>query len=478
MRLLTLLPLIFCDGILWSDLGVVDDGRTDNTGALNALPVNTFIEGDCPHGGVILVQGLWNLRSNLYVQQHAGCELLSNSTGIGSYAISQLDMTRPLTNITHIGLTISKTTQVSGDRIMMAYIDNFQLLNWTFHHHGGAFFIRGSCQELAFGRSFDAALVVGSPGVRHIGNLPKAECLRPQPANVWVHHNQIVSGDGAYQCCQPLNNGKWVNVGSDDMLFEENTGVAVASAFILAGLSNEQGPHSNFSCTNVTFQNMQGSGIRLIYVQAASAPNVVESLTFRNLQLNVTPYKTYTPASIQVSALYGGTVRSVRMDGVRAAGTQECGLNETGLLEGIIFTNGEIAAPTIGSGPTVNIDDGISAVLSNSVIGALSGNNVNIGVTRSTQSAQVLNCTIVGVATGGVGIAIGIANGSLILGNRFSPAQGATNSTGIAMDAYNHYAGTTGAAMHGNDVRAMATGIVCGHGAGNNCTNNPGAKDC
>ena len=50
--------------VLWSTLGVVDDGRTDNTAALNALPVNTFIEGDCPRGGVVLVQGVWNLRSN------------------------------------------------------------------------------------------------------------------------------------------------------------------------------------------------------------------------------------------------------------------------------------------------------------------------------------------------------------------------------------------------------------------------------
>jgi hypothetical protein len=327
-------------GVLWSTLGVVDDGRTDNTAALNALPVNTFIVGDCPHGGVVLVQGVWYLRSHLYLEQQAGCAVLSNSTGVGSVAMSQLDPQNPLTNVTLIGLTVSKTTKVAGDRVLQVYIDNFQLLNWTFHHHGGAMFIRGSCQELAGGSSYDAALEVGSPGVRHIGNLPKAECFRQQPANVWIHHNNITSGDGAYQACQPLDTSLWVNVGSDDVLFEENTGSSIASAFILVGLSHVKEQHSDFSCSNVTFQSSAGGGLRTIFVQAAASPNVVERVTLRNLLLHVTSYQTFTPASIQVSALYGGIVRSVLMDGVRVFGTLEIGLNETGQLEGVVFSNG------------------------------------------------------------------------------------------------------------------------------------------
>ena len=102
----------------------------------------------------------------------------------------------PLNNVTLIGLTLSKTTKVAGDRVLMAYINNFSLLNWTFYHHGGAMFLRGSCQELAGGSSYDAALLVGSPGVRHIGNSPRAACIRPLPADVWVHHNNITCGDG------------------------------------------------------------------------------------------------------------------------------------------------------------------------------------------------------------------------------------------------------------------------------------------
>ena len=87
----------------------------------------------------------------------------------------------------------------------------------------------------------------------------------------------------------------------------------------------------------------------------------------------------------------------------------------------------------------------------------------------------MLNCTLAGVNT--VGMALGSANGSALLANTFAPQQGAVATTGIAMDV-TRYAATTRAEIHFNDVRAMATGVVCGHGEGVNCTENPGAKDC
>lgn len=499
-------------GVLWSTLGVVDDGRSDNTAALNALPVGTLVEGDCPHGGVIFAQSVWLLRSHLFVRVQAGCEILSNSTGINSYAISQLDRTTPLLNVTLLGLTVAKTTRVAGDRVLLAYINGFQLLNWTFYHHGGAMFLRGSCQEIAGGRSFDDAGLVGSPGVRHVGNLPKAGCARPQPADVWVHDNNIISGDGAYQACQPLDTALWVNVSSDDMRWEANTGSSIHSAFILVGESAVQPQHSGFSCTNVTFWNMQGAGLRLIYVQAAAPPNVVEGIVLwvgaftnarmekiahqeitgppfplspsthapqnrRDLVLSSTDVGPHWPAAIEISAQHGGVVRSVLMDGIRALGIPKRSLNETGLLDSVVFTNGYLSTPTVGGLSSVNIDGGASAELSNTFIGGFNGNNVNIGATTLTQGTRVLNCTVAGVNSNSVGIALGSANGSVALGSYFSIQHGATNTTGIATDA-NVYAATTHAAIHDNDVRAVSTGIICGHGDGNSISNNPGAKDC
>ena len=86
----------------------------------------------------------------------------------------------------------------------------------------------------------------------------------------------------------------------------------------------------------------------------------------------------------------------------------------------------------------------------------------------------MLNCTLAGVGMDRVGIALGSsANGSLVLGNSFSPLQGAPRTTGIALGA-----ATSNAAVHLNDVRAMATGIVCARGSGNSVSNNPGAANC
>ena len=461
--------------VLWSTLGVVADGATDCTAALNALPPGVPIEGDCPLGGAILAQGVWYLRSQLQLRVQAGCTVLSNATGLGSYAVSQRDPSTPLFNVSLVGLTVAKTSRAAGDRVLLAYIDNFQLLNWTFRHHGGAMFLRGSCQEVAGGRSFDAAPLVGSPGIRHVGNLPKAACLRPQPASVWVHHNSIASGDGAYQACQPLAGALWAGVGSDDVLFEANTGSSSASAFILVGLHSVPPQRSNFSCTNVTFQGMQGSGLRLIYVQAAAAPNLVAGVLLRDLLLQVTPYLSYTPASIQLTAVWGGAVRGVRMDGVRALGSLQTALNATGLLEGVVFTNGELAAPGAGGAATVNIDGGAAAELSHSLIGAAGGGGggVRIGAASATQGTRVLNCTLAGVGAGAVGIALGAASGSTVAGNLFVAQPGARGTTGIALGA-----GTALAQVHLNDVRAMATGIVCGRGSGNNVSGNPGAADC
>ena len=263
------------------------------------------------------------------------------------------------------------------------------------------------------------------------------------------------------------------------MLFEYNVGTSISSAFILVGLHFNAPANMQFSCTNITFQHMQGAGLRLMYVQAGMAPNVVEHVTFRNLTLATVTGQlaVVTPPAIDITAVYGGAIRAVLMDSVRAFGTRKCSLNATGALEGVVFTNGELSAPAFGGGPTVVIDGGGAAVLANSTIGSNSGDNVDIGAGELAQGTLVANCTLAGVSTGHAGIALGRANGSVILGNRFSPAAGAVNTTGIVMD-FNYEAGTTNASIHQNDVRAMAVGVVCGQGAGNNCSNNPGAKDC
>jgi hypothetical protein len=112
-------------------------------------------------------------------------------------------------------------------------------------------------------------------------------------------------------------------------------------------------------------------------------------------------------------------------------------------------------------------------VLSNSFIGAFNGGNVLIGAGAPAQGTQVLNCTLAGVSEDHVGVGLMNVTDSVVLGNLLSAEPGAPRTTGISLgDA------TACAAVHLNDVRAMATGIVCGHGSGNNVSDNPGAANC
>lgn len=79
----------FQGAVKWSSLGVVDDsGATDNTAALNALPADRPIIGDCPHGGVVQFDGTWVWRSRLTVSQQSDCVIQSTITTLNDYPIT------------------------------------------------------------------------------------------------------------------------------------------------------------------------------------------------------------------------------------------------------------------------------------------------------------------------------------------------------------------------------------------------------
>ena len=199
-------------GILWSSLGVKADGDTDNSQALNNLPTGVPIIGDCPLGGDIWVNSTWIWKSNMTLNIEAGCQIVSNVSGVGSYAISQSDVKQPLTNVTVVGLQIRKYASVSTERIMLLWVNNFVLLNWTVTASGGVMFLRGSNQEIAYGKVTGTYPMIGNPGIRHIGNQPSVPTSPGRPANVYIHDNDIQSGDATYQACQPLGTFIWTDV--------------------------------------------------------------------------------------------------------------------------------------------------------------------------------------------------------------------------------------------------------------------------
>jgi hypothetical protein len=145
----------FVGAVKGSSLGVVDDsGATDNTAALNALPVDRPIIGDCPHGGVVQFNGTWVWRSGLTVWQQSDCHLKSTITTLNEYPITipgGAGAPSPISNVQYYGMNFGFITPTSEVRVMLVWINHFEFKHFTIDGSGGFAYIRGSDQEIAYG---------------------------------------------------------------------------------------------------------------------------------------------------------------------------------------------------------------------------------------------------------------------------------------------------------------------------------------
>lgn len=477
-------------GTPWTTLGVVADGVTDNTVALNALPSGVLIDGDCGDEGIIKVAGVWHLHSNLNIKMRSGCRIVSYVTGSGSFAIEQADLTVPLTGVTLDGLTISKDAIRAGERILRVYADNFKLLNWTFTTHAGSMFIRGSCQEIAYGKAYDTDDLVGSPGIRHIGNVPKVASCEGQPADVWVHHNNMLSGDAVYQACQPLTTSLWTNISTDDILYEYNVGSAATSAFALIGgtwPNTVDVAFTNYTCENVVYNNNVGSGANNGVLISANSSTVVSKVRYSNQNLTGLGDETNS-ASMLIRAKAGGQINDVTIKNVNLLNTNVGSFTASGTTGGTISNlkvhDSEMDTPSStssGGGYQANVAlYNVTDVLfqNNLIHGAHEGAVATFFVGQDDNVADprtVTNITLLGNVFDNIpdtSIAVDLRNVATpkVTGNSFRKAAGATATTGIRVhnaDAIGP--GTTDVAISGNDLTGLATPIqwTCNGGTTN-----------
>ena len=469
-------------GPLWSTLGVVADGVTDNTAALNALPTGVTIVGDCPAGLFIRVNFPWLLKSNLTIYQQPNCPIISYVTGVGSYAITQTDITNPITNVLIDGLQFSKTTSpapVTGERIIQVWVDHFTLTHFTIGASGGFAFIRGSDQEIAYGLipAGTMPMNAGAPGIRHIGNIPKVTTTGGKPANVWIHDNYMVTGDATYQACQPLNTSVWTNVSSDDILYENDTGIS-NGGLILVGEEGVTGPFSNWSCTNIVYNNLGSTAVTEvgIHIGVSAAPNLVSNVSISNAAFD--GGTSVNPTIWLNSDSNGGTVSNVTFNNVTVTNPFERSLSFTGTgFSNITFENGYLGSPTSGGLGNVVTDNASQVTIENSQIGNRAGSAITIGQNAESDAVSIINNTIFNISQNRSGVDLINSNGSVVTGNTFTPNSSATRAIAITLTA----PGTTNATVTGNNNVSAVTNnpkIVCASGQGNTVTGNTGASDC
>ena len=499
------------DRTLWSSYGIVADGTTDNTAALNALPQNIPLLADCKGSGDIRYNGVWLLKSNLNIKWQDGCRLMSYIRGAvdgsipggyaGTFAISQADLTVPLDNVRLEGMRIAKDAMIPNQRILQAWINNFRLLTWTFQSHGGAMFLRGSCQEVAFGRSIDASTIVGSPGVRHIGNMPKAAAgCRHQPADVWIHNNNIVSGDAVYQACQPTTGAPWNNVSTDDILYENNDGLSGASAYALIGAQWTGVPEDrNYTCKNITYTNNTGRGTSNGILISASgtgslgSPITISNVRYYNQMLSAEDDSNNT-GTVHMRAKDGGIIDGVTFRALQLIETHSAAFvanaactpvpvgeppvpscTSDGAIKNVLFQGGLLDSPQATSSggvwsPNINVYSAENITFqSNTIRGAhagglftvLVGQDNNAGNPRTVSKLRMLGNFFENLPATSTAIELRNVAGADIAGNVFRPSSGATAVEGIKMTVTGvNGPGTTDTTITSNTLNGLATPLL------------------
>ncbi len=364
----------------WSELGVVDDGRSDNSDALNALPAGTPIKGDCPGGGVIRFNARWFLKSDLKLWVQPGCWLEAYADNFG--AITQSDPGKPINNVRIYGLNLRHGNQPVSQRAFWVFANNFTLSNFTIDRFNAFGFFRGSCQEFSYGSVTNAAQVVGRPGLRHWGNIPKVSCPS-QPADVWVHHNKIEAGDAAYQVA-PSASAKfpWSDTSADDYLFENNTGISYGADFFLIAIGTpKQTLPMKATVSNIVLRNSSGSGYSHgIRIQNAQSTGAVSKIKIDGVKVDLARADRGITAGLFVRGYQGFPV-----DGVS--------------VNNLTVLNPYLRGFDIGGNAVSNVSISKSTFNQPRVAGA--GN----GTIRGTTNTRVVNSTI--VARNRAGIEVG-----------------------------------------------------------------------
>lgn len=469
----------FTGAVHWSTLGVNDDsGASDNTAALNALPVNVPIIADCPHGGFVQFTGTWLWQSGLTVWQQQGCVLKSTITTPGVFPIENypLGRTGSIHDVQYYGWQFSFVTPTSTVRAIIAYIDHFKFKYFDLNGSGGFAFLRGSDQEVAYGTMENTMPAAGNPGIRHFGNIPLVPTSPGMHANDWFHNLNFQTGDAAFQTCQPITNanGTWLyGVSSDGILYEDSYGNSASSAVIL--VNDIPGTHT---CQNITYRNITGAG---------RWGTIIGGNT--SLTNNVLIDGFAMASNGQGSPVIG--VGKIVFGGITADfdNTSNVTLNNIsvkgafGLVAEISATvNTTINGITLGA-PLVGLTSPFASLLITGAHGATVinptiavGNNVQ-GILDQSEGTTIQNPIITGVTDTKFGLALGNnSDAARVVGGSISPALGSTLSTGIALTANPN--GTTNASVTGVNVAGMPTPVICASGQGNSVMSNIGASDC
>jgi hypothetical protein len=305
------------------------------------------------------------------------------------------------------------------------------------------------------------------------------------PANVWMHNLYFSVGDGAFQVCQPLGTSSWLNVSTDDILYQDSYGISTSSGVMLvnAGLATAQ---SNYTCNNVKFVNVSGQGLYTAIIAAGNAPSSTNNISIIGGTTDET-ISTSVVSSIPIGDInIGGlasasTASNIIINGVTILNSNRQQIQAVGSVSGLQIENSTFGVARNLAFPMIDIQGTTGTVINNNSITTGPGSSgISLGdTTLVTSSPIVTNNNISGVGQSRQGILLGNVNAASVTGNAITKYSGTTTSIGIGLTtAANPNPGTTNSTVTLDNVSAMPVPIVCASGQGNSVTNNTGASDC
>ena len=488
---------------LWSTLGIVDDGVTDNTAALDALPANTNIRGDCPTTGQINFFQFF-LKNNLTVNVDPSCILYStytvNST-VGTQitgAVTQHDITTPVQNIKLTGGTwkrAAKTqTQTTGagctaplnplpsycGQIVFAYVNHFTMTDFTFDTYNAGFMIQGADIEIGRCSSRNAASGSQANGfVRYTAGASPAIPVNPShninpltgiPASLWVHDcgsaaNPVQSGDGVLQISPNFaaaNGTVGFGVGStDNALFENIYAQGLSSSCILVGTTNSHNLNSygSFTITNAMFRQIhcKGGVLGATFINGTNPGQHWANIVLQDSDFDQTLDTTATGGAILVNSATSHTTCKAGWPAAVCCNGLVC----NGVIDGFTLKNVTInnlyqrALFIVGDITGLTIDTVTTSLPSS----ALARWGVQISLLNGTDSnASIVNSNFASGTAGGINVSLAntTATTPSIINNTISNIS--SGHVGLQLEQFNN--GTVTGNTFTGAVGGGAKGIV------------------
>jgi len=436
--------------VSWTQYGVSPTGSMDtgddSADALNGLPADVGLIGDCPaNQPYIRITKPWKLKNNLtiYVKKpnpeepHPGCRVVCDwpTGGQSEGCITQQTFSNALADTLHDiyidGLYVFNKNQTTFKGKALKFAANhLTMTNVTADGFHAFAYVRGGDQEWsgAFINSPSRG-DINNPGdgFRHLGNMMNpAGTTGGKPANVWVHDFTTTGqSDGALQVAPscvlyPPPNGTpkpWNNDSANDYLYENSNLVGDPGSMILVGYPggvDESGGAgvkcTNSHITNIVVRNITGSSTGTAVIVYAAGQSLsptqcvscsIEGVTIENVTIDQSNRPPFTPPGMPTPPGTPGVAFSVRgadltpisdvtLRNISVTNTADTCFDVSGLpMSGIVLDQIVCDSPRYAGTPNATIRATTGVTIKNSTIGSKGAAALEIGPRKNLGGGQM-----------------------------------------------------------------------------------------